>query len=140
VGGLSSRISGQSFADGFSGAATGYLASSALTASGDTSSTEARSNEDIPEVVVTGSHVGGIWNVHWPRGVLQGGEQTWKVNVGYNGFYDGAMWGLAFFKYASIGAGIVASLGGALPAEGAEATAGALNTTRALWVGQPFLR
>jgi hypothetical protein len=60
--------------------------------------------------------------VYWPRGVLQGGAQTWAWDAGYNGFYNGAAWALAFFKQASIVAGIIGSLpfgGGAAAAEGA---------------------
>jgi RHS repeat-associated protein len=129
VGGIASRISGQSFADGFSGAAAGYLASSAFTASGSssgaaadtsasTSPADAARNEDLPTVIVTGSKIGGTFTSFWPRGMLQGDQETLRFDVGYNSFYNSAVWALSFTKYAVIAIGTVASFGGGALAEG----------------------
>jgi len=77
-------------------------------------------NQDIPQVLVTGSRVPGFWLADWQAGLLQGGAQAWLLNVGYNGFYNGARWALAFTQQsAEIAGDLVGAVDGALAARSA---------------------
>lgn len=55
-------------------------------------------SSDLPTVVVTGPKKGGYWAAYWPAGLLVGGAQIWTIDVGYNGYYEGAMWAISFTK------------------------------------------
>jgi RHS repeat-associated protein len=97
----------QSSSAGPSSAANGTNAASG---SGGDSTGSSPGAEDMAEVLVTGSPVGGIWAAQWPAGLLQGGPQTWLFDVGYNGFYGGARWALGFWQHSVEAAGVVTGI------------------------------
>jgi len=108
---LNSALASLGLAELFGLSSSGPSENSSGQSAGSSQSADSSQPETLPEVVVTGSRIGGPATAYWPAGLLVGGAQTSQIDLGYNDFYRGAVWAADFYTDAALVTGAAVAAG-----------------------------